>query len=307
MTIEIKNLEDDVALAIEKNRDALEIIKTLYGRALETLDYAVNVDQVNRIRHQITAVVGYVNTQLKKTMSDRKDYLANANKGNRTYLNACIRAGAMWKVAEKPSGRPAKDDVESGKLLTAEIAGFTSRRDAQRCVRASELHDEDLRIYFEECDKNGRQYTLGGLEYVWIMTNKPRPEEEPGKVKFKKRSLVERIDALHTTGENILGEIPEEWEAEQTLLSSALGFIAKCYESAKNRDVGEPTVPEDEIDREIEHELELEETIEQLGELEEESAQIEDGPKGPQGGPGPVGSEIEEESVQIEMAIEVES
>jgi len=275
MTIEIKKLEDDIALAIEKNRDALEIIETLYGRALQALDYAEDMDQVNRVRHQITAVVGYVSAELKKTMTGRKDYLASANKGNRTYLEACIRAGAMWAVADKPSGRPSNDDVESGQLLTAEIAGFTSRRDAQRCVRASEIHDEDLRTYFEECDKNGRQYTLGGLEYIWIMINKPRPEEEPGKVKFEKRSLVDRIDALHTTGENILGDIPEEWEAEQTLLNSALGFIAKCHETAKNRDVDEPTDMEDEIDREIEHEHELEETIEQLDELEEESTQIE--------------------------------
>lgn len=259
MSDNIEKLEQDVALAIQNKDDAVEIIDSLYGRALQALDYADNVHEVNRIRNQLSAVVGYVNGELKITMSGRKDFLANANKGNRTYLETCIRAGAMWSVAEKPAGRPAKDDIESGQLITAEIAGFTSRRDAQRCVRAALLHKEDLRTYFEECDKNGRQYTLTGLEYVWIQLQpKEEDDDEKGKVKFKKRDLVERIDALHTTGENILEELPEEWEAERTLLSSALGFIAKCYESAKNRDIGDPADLEDELDRELAFDLDNE-------------------------------------------------
>lgn len=205
---QITTLQEDIQTATSaKQIDVSHILNSLYPRALEALSSVDSVEDVNTIRHGLEAIVQATNRHIPKYVKDRADRLKKANKGNDTYLQACRAAGRMWMVTDKYRGRPPEDSgneqqmdleleesVQKGTLLLpkirAEDAGFTSNRDAQRCVKVAQVHDEDYRTYREECDQNGRQYTLGGLENVYNHLH-PKGEEE---VEFTTRTIQKRLE-----------------------------------------------------------------------------------------------------------------
>jgi len=59
-------------------------------------------------------------------------------------------------------------------------------------------------------------------------------------VAFKKRTIIERIGSVHTKLGNLLGDLPEDWDAEHQLLTDALHLIDEARNSANNRAIGEP-------------------------------------------------------------------
>ncbi len=155
----LTQLQKDVEHFTQGNTPVAVIADQLYPRAMQALELAKTTDDVNQVRHQIETVGRWIARRIPTEITDRANQLKKANKWNDLFLGACIKAGEAWDVAEKFSGRPpekVKDD-----LLTAQQTGFSSNRDARNCVKASKIHDEDYRTYKEECDKNGRQYTIG--------------------------------------------------------------------------------------------------------------------------------------------------
>ncbi len=184
------------------------VFNELYPRAIAVLSEVETVEDVNIIRHGLEAMVTVTNRHIPKWLKNRGRRLRSANKGNNIYLQACIVAGRMWMATEKHRGRPSENNREESvqeltllPKITAEEAGFTSTRDAQRCVKAAQIHDEDYRTYREECDRNGRQYTLTGLESVYDHLN-PKEKKTPKTSLHKRLSgIVDKLtEWRHETG-----------------------------------------------------------------------------------------------------------
>lgn len=167
----IAQLEKDVQHFTQGNTPVAVIADQLYPRAMEALELAKTTDDVNEVRHQIETVGRWIARRIPTEITVRALQLKTANKWNNLFLGACIKAGETWDVAEKFSGRPSNKVSKKSHLLTSQEAGFSSNRDARNCVKASKIHDEDYRTYKEECDKNGRQYTIGGLVKVYDLLN----------------------------------------------------------------------------------------------------------------------------------------
>lgn len=174
-------------LAEVKEMPLAQVIDQVYPAALAALAEADTAPDTNEVRARIEAVVTYVNRQLPAQVNGRKRQLKKANKGNRLYLEACRQAGVLWGAAMKHAGRPPKKSVPGMTVLTAEEAGFVSRQEANRCVKAAKVDPEDVRVYFEECDVNGRQYTLTGLVHVYDLLHPPEGGED---VDFSTRPLA---------------------------------------------------------------------------------------------------------------------
>jgi len=147
-----------------------EIVDSLIPNMEAALSQATDAPEANEIRHRIGVVADYLKRHIPGEIKERKRRLRVANKANRVYLDACRKAGAYWDIAEKHAGRPP-ESVTNRTLLTAEQAGFASRKDAQRCVRAANVDDEDYRVWQEQCDLYQRQYTLHGLVQLFAMLN----------------------------------------------------------------------------------------------------------------------------------------
>lgn len=239
----IVRLRQDTDKAISANMPAEEIMATIYPRALSALDEADGAEQVNEIRHQIETVVLYVNKKIPAETGDRWKQLKKANKGNDLFLLACRKAGTIWDMMEKYKGRPPEtDDGKSGQklpLFTAQQAGFSGRHDASRCAKVSRIHDEDFRTYKDECDVNGRQYTLGGLVNVYDMMQ-PKEEEGGGdEVRFSKGSAIDRMHGIRKKIEGLLTDLyddaEKDWTNETSNLEKAFKFVQKAIESAEGQ------------------------------------------------------------------------
>jgi hypothetical protein len=174
-----------------------QVIDQVYPAALAALEQVDTTEGANEIRARIEAVVGYVNRKLPAVIGDRKKALKKANKGNQLYLESARRAGGYWAAALKHAGRPPRKSVAGMTVLTAEQAGFVSRQEANRCVKASKVHEQDVMTYFQECDAGGRQYTLTGLVHVYDLLHPSGAGED---VDFSKRPLAH---FLRSTAEKI--------------------------------------------------------------------------------------------------------
>ena len=240
----IVRLRQDTDKAISANMPAEEIMATIYPKAFAALDTAEDMEQVNEIRHQIETIVLYVNKKIPAETGERKKKLKRANKGNELFLLACRKAGVIWDLMEKYKGRPADPGEESGQklpLLTAQQAGFSDRHDASRCAKVSRVHDEDFRTYKGECDVNGRQYTLGGLVYVYdsMQPLKEGEEDEGDEVRFSKGSPIDRMHGIRKKIEGLLTDLYDDavkdWGSETGHLEKAFGLVQKAIESAESR------------------------------------------------------------------------
>ena len=114
ITIILKDIETATSA---KTIDVSHILNSLYPRAMEALDSADSVEDVNTIRHGLEAIVTATNRHIPKYVKDRSKRLKNANKGNDVYLQACRAAGRMWMITDKYRGRPPdsdnKDQIET--------------------------------------------------------------------------------------------------------------------------------------------------------------------------------------------------
>ena len=245
----IVQLQKDVNKEIDASKFDVSIaLNQLYPRALEVLDAANNVEEANEIRHLLEALVTYTNRHIPTLMKDRKKQLKSANKGNDAFIQACRKAGRVWLVTGKHRGRPPKPDnedqmkmeiseetkesVQTGTLLapiTVIEAGFTGNRDAQRCVKAAHIGDEDYRTYKKECDQNGRQYTLTGVEAVYNLLN---PKIVDGEVvSFKKRPL----DKFLEQEANKIGNRKDEAEGKVLqLMQTAVDSLMDAFEIVRD-------------------------------------------------------------------------
>ena len=240
----IVKLRQDTDKAITAKLTAQEIIETIYPRVLTALDQAETVEQANEIRNQVETVVLYVNNKIPAETGERKKKLKRANKGNELFLLACRKAGTIWDLMEKYKGRPVDSDGKSGQklplLFTAQQAGFADRHDASRCAKVSRIHDEDFRTYKIECDANGRQYTLGGLVYVYdAMQPKEEEENEGDEVSFRKGSPIDRLHGIQKKINGLLTDLyddaEKDWSAETGHLEKAFGEVQKAIESAEGQ------------------------------------------------------------------------
>lgn len=237
----IVKLRQDTDKAISAKLTAQEIIETIYPRVLTALDEAETAEQANEIRHQVETVVLYVNKKIPLETGDRKKKLKRANKGNELFLLACRKAGIIWDMMEKHKGRPEESGQKLPLLFTAQQAGFADRHDAHRCAKVSRVHEEDFRTYKGECDANGRQYTLGGLVYVYDEMQPPKEEEESegDEVSFKKGSPIDRMHGIHKKILGLLTDLyddaEKDWSSETGLLEKAFKFVQKAIESAEGK------------------------------------------------------------------------
>ena len=188
----IAQLEKDVQHFTQGNTPVAVIADQLYPRAMEALELAKTTDDVNEVRHQIETVGRWITRRIPTEITVRALQLKTANKWNDLFLGACIKAGEAWDVAEKFGGRPPEKALQDGHLLTAQQSGFSSNRDARNCVKASKIHDEDYRTYKEECDKNGRQYTIGGLVNVYDLLN-PKGADSTSVLVMKRLEKIEEL------------------------------------------------------------------------------------------------------------------
>lgn len=148
-----------------------EIVDALIPQMEAALSQADDAPSANEIRHRVAVISDYLKRVIPKELSNRTERLRVANDANRVYLDACRKAGQYWDMTEKYTGRPDEESVQTGTLITARQAGFTSRADALRCVRAARLDSEDYRVYCEQCDQQQQQYTLHGLNELWRFLN----------------------------------------------------------------------------------------------------------------------------------------
>lgn len=74
-------------------------------------------------------------------------------------------------------------------------------------------------------------------------------------VAFQKGSIIQRLERVDTTLDNLLGDLPEDWEEEQRLVENAKRFVRDAAVSARNRQVGEPQ-PSPEAEVEVDAEAE---------------------------------------------------
>lgn len=239
----IVQLKKDVDKALDPKEkfDVGLVLNQIYPRALDALDVARSAAEANEIRHSLEAIVTYTNRQIPTLMKDRKKRLKSANKGNDTFIQACRKAGRVWLITEKHRGRPPKTtdesqmemeiSVQSGTLLTPITvieAGFTGNRDAQRCVKASKVGDEDYRVYKEGCDKDGKQYSLTGVEYLYNLLH---PKTVLGEeVSFNKRPLDKFLKGEATKISNRKDEAAGD---VSTLMQTAIDSLMDAFEIQK--------------------------------------------------------------------------
>jgi hypothetical protein len=203
-----------------------EIIDLIVPRIESTLDKCTTVDEANEVRAQAEAVTGYLSRRLPQEIDDRKKRLASANKMNTVFLECCRKAGALWSVSERLDGRPTeKREKSTAFISTAEQAGFRDRHDARDCEKSAMIHDEDFRLYLEECKKNFRQATLGGLVKIYDLLNPKEGEEGETKPLHKR---------LSDTAEKILEWRDDEAEGDiYNLMTTAWEALCDAAEIAK--------------------------------------------------------------------------
>lgn len=193
-----------------------EIIDIVVPSVMRALDSCESVDEANEIRAQAEAVTGYISRRLPQEMDDRKKRLASANKMNTVFLECCRKAGALWNASERLDGRPTeKREKNTAFICTAEQAGFRDRHDARDCEKSAMIHDEDFRMYLEECKKNFRQATLGGLVKIYDLLNPKEGEEGETKPLYKRLSdTAEKIlKWREEAGGDIYDLMTTAWEA----------------------------------------------------------------------------------------------
>jgi hypothetical protein len=230
MNTAIDKLKLDVTAISRGMVPIREIIDLIVPRIEAALDKCTTVDEANEVRAQAEAVTGYLSRRLPQEIDDRKKRLTSANKMNTAYLECCRKAGALWNASERLDGRPTeKREKSTAFISTAEQAGFRDRHDARDCEKASLIHDEDFRMYLEECKKNLKQATLGGLVKVYDLLN-PVVDDDGNPVSFNTRPLHKR---LSDTAEKIL-----EWREEvggdiYELMTTAWEALCDAAEIAK--------------------------------------------------------------------------
>jgi hypothetical protein len=213
-----------------------QVLSEVYPAALLALDKADGAAEANEVRARIEAVVTYVNRMIPMQVRSRAKQLKVANRGNRTYLEACRIVGHYWELIARPPGRPKT--VHEFTVLSPEEAGFADRWDARRCVKASLLHEEDLRTYFLECDKGGRQYTLSGLVSVFDLLN---PGEGGEGVEFSTRPLAKFLSDTAVKIEKRAGDVaPEVQELMLAAASSLREAIPLVPEEEPKEEINEP-------------------------------------------------------------------
>lgn len=230
-----------IKLEINRELSISEFIDTIYPQALLALnEEGITPEQVNEIRLQIGTIVQYINKKIPTEITGRMKRLKKANAGNKLYIVACRKVGDAWMQVEKYRGRPVTDKSKDQKdlflddksvqditLLTTEEAGFSGRRDAQQCVRAAKVHDQDLDIYFRECDTNNRQYTLNGLESVWRELN---PSDGGENVPAIDPPFSERLEDIAKKIQVLYNELPATADDVKDLLEKAIDLVKEAAE-----------------------------------------------------------------------------
>ena len=218
MTNELAKLKLDV-VAISRGMVPIEeIIGIVVPSVMRALDSCGSVEEANEIRAQAEAVIGYISRRLPQEMDDRKKRLATANKMNAAFLECCRKAGALWNASERFDGRPPEKRELNTALMTAEKAGFRDRHDARDCEKASQIHDEDFRIYLDECKRNLKQATLGGLVKIHDLLN-PKEKGETDSIETRPlhKRLSDIVEKLFEWREEAGGDIYDlmttAWEA----------------------------------------------------------------------------------------------
>jgi len=144
--------------------DAISVIPLLEAQ----IERSRSTEEVNRIRAEIETVMAYIENMLPKRGADRQQTFNTAILAAKTYIKASSKAGELWGIVRERIARGRPTDNANDRL-NFQSAGFTSHMDATRCVRASDIDDQDLKIYFEECYANLRMPTLNGINRIWKM------------------------------------------------------------------------------------------------------------------------------------------
>ncbi len=135
------------------------------------------VEDANLLRSKIEALEKFIH----QVAMDRDTQLAYAHEASEKYSEASVRAGELWNLADRmPHGGDRKSDQAQNfavDFVTIADAGFKNSQDATICSRVAELHEEDRRIYYEDCLEKNKIPSLHGLYRVWRMMqdNKPLP------------------------------------------------------------------------------------------------------------------------------------
>ena len=75
-------------------------------------------------------------------------------------------------------------------------------------------------------------------EAVRQFRGEPEDKDEGKDVGFAVGPIPKRLDRLYTAVSNLQDDLPDDWNAERTLLGNALTALDACRNSARNRDIG---------------------------------------------------------------------
>lgn len=99
-------------------------------------------------------------------------------------------------------------------------------------------HAEVAYLEHDEQDKFLQMAIDEGLSVRQLRKKIHQGEED--EILFAKRTIIERIGGVHTKLDNLIKDLPDDWDSEEKLLTEALHKVDDARNSANNRAVGEP-------------------------------------------------------------------
>lgn len=163
-------------LATINNQSPTELAYSIIPRISQAIELARSPEEANELRAKLDTVNTYIKRALPKFIQDRLGQFLVAFKGNKAYLEASAKSGALWHSAENknPAHRPKSGAATP--LLSAIDAGFSDRWDAQKCVKASQVDRQDRELYYDLCLQDSRMPTLAGLVNLWKVDHGGDPD-----------------------------------------------------------------------------------------------------------------------------------
>lgn len=189
-TMPLANINEQV-VTLRNTDKALLLLDAI----TEHIELSKTTEEANDLRTQLEVVNAFLKRKIPGAGMKRSDKYKIGYDMNKAYLRASVKAGELWDIVEnkRSPGRPSKT-VRNTTINILE-AGFRDHHDVANCVKASRLHKEDQRTYFEECLNETKMPTLSGMVNTWNLLNPEDPE--PLTFQDYLRTAIGAVNALY--------------------------------------------------------------------------------------------------------------
>lgn len=157
---------------IQKTPDPAEFAAVVFPQLDAAIEKAKTPDEANELRAITDMALSYVKQKLPQVVQGRHERYSLMLPGEMAYVKASGRAGQLWAACDNKRPQGQNESSEKFQKTQGVIdVGFKGHKDAMTCVRIGELHEEDLRVYFEEMEQDERHVTVHGAERIWRLLN----------------------------------------------------------------------------------------------------------------------------------------